>query len=124
MNKNKTRITAIVVVVALIITIALVVSAQRQKDNGIKVEAPEMILFYSLSCPHCQTVARHIDDNKIKEKYSFTELEISENQKNSAKLVQVAKDCGYNTNNIGVPFLFTGDTCLMGDVDIIDFFKP
>jgi len=124
MNKNKTRITAIVVVIALIVTIALVVSARKQGNTNTKVEAPEMILFYSLSCPHCQTVEQYINDNQIKEKYSFTELEISENQKNSAKLVSIAKDCGYDTNNLGVPFLWTGESCLMGDVAIIDFFKP
>ncbi|MBN2884709.1 hypothetical protein JXE04_02175 [Patescibacteria group bacterium] len=123
MDKNKTRITAIAVIVALIATITLVLFNRQNNNNNAKVKNPEMILFYSLSCPHCQNIEQYINDNQIKEKYSFIELEISDNQKNSAKLIQIAKDCGYNTNNLGVPFLWTGKNCLMGDKDIIDFFK-
>ncbi|MDD2680570.1 MAG: hypothetical protein PHE20_00530 [Patescibacteria group bacterium] len=124
MNKNKTRITALAVIVILIITIAVVISTRQQDESVNNPQESEMILFYSLSCPHCQNVSDHIRENNIKDKYSFNELEISENQKNSAELVKKAKECNYNTEALGVPFLWTGDSCLMGDVSIIEFFQP
>ena len=124
MNKNNTRITALVVIVALIATIALIISIRQPNQAENNSSGTDMILFYSLSCPHCKNVSDHIGENNIKDKYSFTELEISENQKNSAKLIEKAEECGYDTKNLGVPFLWTGEACLMGDVSIIDFFKP
>jgi len=121
MNKNKTRITAVIVIAILITSIAVIIATQKNKN---KQTENNMILFYSLSCPHCQNVSDYIDQNNIKEKYNFEELEISENKKNSAQLIEKAKECGYDTSTLGVPFLWTGENCLMGDVSIIDFFKP
>jgi glutaredoxin-related protein len=124
MNKNKTRLTALVVIIALIASIALIISTRQPNKTDNNSSNADMILFYSFSCPHCQNVSDYISENDIKDKYSFTELEISENQNNSTKLIQKAKDCGYDTATLGVPFLWTGETCLMGDTNIIDFFKP
>jgi glutaredoxin len=124
MNKNKTRITALVIIVALIAAIALIISIRQPNETNSDSSDENIILFYSFSCPHCKNVSDYISENNIKNKYSFTELEISENQKNSAKLIKKAKECGYDTKNLGVPFLWTEGTCLMGDKEIIDFFKP
>jgi glutaredoxin len=123
MNKNKSAITALVIIISLVAIVGLFFLS-RQGNN--KKELPtenDMILFYSLSCPHCQNVEKYIEDNAVTEKYSFDRLEISNNRDNSAKLVEKAKICGLETQGLGVPFLWTGEKCLMGDADIIEFFK-
>lgn len=38
-------------------------------------------------------------------------------------MVAKARVCGLNTNSIGVPFLWDGSNCLIGDCDIISFFE-
>ncbi len=123
MNKNKSAITALVIIISLVAIVGLFFLS-RQDDNG-KTPPTEndMILFYSLTCPHCQNVEKYIEDNAVTEKYSFDRLEISNNRGNSDKLVEKAKLCGMETQNLGVPFLWTGEKCLMGDTDIIEFFK-
>jgi len=85
----------------------------------------KIILFYSIGCPHCQKVDEFIKENKIKEKISFEEKEVSLNKKNSKKLVEIANKCGFNENEIGVPFLWDGENqkCIIGDEPIINFFK-
>lgn len=124
MNKNKTRNTALIIVITLIISLTVII-VTRQTNNPSEIsQESDIILFYSLACPHCQNVSEYITNNNIKEKYNFSELEISENKKNSAKLIEKAKICGYDSASLGVPFLWTGEKCLTGDIDIINFFKP
>lgn len=118
MNKNKSARTAIIILLALVF-IAGFFLLNRKSNNSTE----GMILFYSLSCPHCQNVEKYIQENNIKSKYSFTQLEISANKQNNEKLITKAKACGLDPQGLGVPFLWTGDKCLMGDTDIIDFFK-
>ncbi len=124
MKKNNRYITLSVITLIIVVIGGLFWLGRQQANNknGAQDESG-MILFYSLSCPHCQTVEQYISDNNVTEKYKFARLEISQNQKNSAKLIAQAKACGLDTQGVGVPFLWTGEECLMGDVDIIEFFK-
>lgn len=123
MNKPKSAGTALVVITMLIVVVGLFLLSRRQEQTEYLNGNQGMILFYSLSCPHCQTVEQYIETNKVKEKYSFDRLEVSKNQNNSAQLAAKARVCGLDTQGIGVPFLWTGEKCLMGDADIIEFFQ-
>lgn len=80
-----------------------------------------MILFYMDGCPHCKVVEDFIKENKVNEKISFQEKEVSGNKENARELTEKAKICGLATDSIGVPFLWDGSQCLVGDKDIIDF---
>ncbi len=124
MKKNNRYMTLGIIALVIVVVGGLLWLGQQQANNknGVQDESG-MILFYSLSCPHCQNVDQYISDNKVTEKYKFARLEISQDQKNSAKLIARAKACGLDTQGVGVPFLWTGEKCLMGDVDIIEFFK-
>jgi len=84
-----------------------------------------IILFYGIGCPHCAKVEEFIKENRIKEKITFEEKEVYFNKENTKQLVEVAKKCGFNENEIGVPFLWDGDNqkCIVGDEPIINFFK-
>jgi len=84
-----------------------------------------IILFYGEGCPHCAKVEEFIKENKIKEKITFEEKEVYFNKENAKQLIEVAKKCGFNENEIGVPFLWDGENqkCIVGDEPIINFFK-
>lgn len=88
------------------------------------VFAPEgIILFYGDGCPHCKIVDDFISQNKIEDKVKFTRLEVFNNKDNAEILLQKASICKIDQNNIGVPFLWDGKNCLVGDEDVISFFK-
>jgi glutaredoxin len=90
-------------------------------EEGQSVD--QIILFYGDGCPHCAIVEDYIKNNNIKEKLSFEEKEVYYNQNNAKELEAKAKICGLPTGSIGVPFLWDGSKCFIGDEDIIKFFK-
>jgi len=97
-------------------------------QKGSKTEnqtSAKIILFYGIGCPHCKRVKEFIRENKVKEKISFDEKEVYFNRKNSKKLIEIAKGCGLKENEIGVPFLWDGESqkCIVGEEPIINFFK-
>jgi glutaredoxin len=83
----------------------------------------EKILFYGSTCPHCKNVEKFINDNNIKSKIAFQELEVYENIANQKILGEKAKICGMDTNNIGVPMFWDGKTCITGDQPIINYLQ-
>ncbi|MFA5154949.1 MAG: hypothetical protein WC453_00795 [Patescibacteria group bacterium] len=87
-------------------------------------QRPKMILFYSLSCPHCQVVEKYIGDNGVRDRFRFQELEVSQNQANASLMERKARACGLDAaQGLGVPFFFDGQNCLMGDQEIIRYFQ-
>lgn len=114
MKKHKKLI---IILGGIIIIIALT-------NLGRLTNKPEIILFFGDTCPHCKTVEAYINENGIKEKLNFQELEVYNNKKNAALLGEKAKQCGLDTSNgVGVPFFFDGQNCFQGDEQIIEFFK-
>lgn len=92
-------------------------SRQPKADVG-------MILFFGESCPHCQNVEEYIDQNKIREKLEFQELEVYRNQENAQILAAKAKSCRLDIKNgLGVPFFYDGQNCYLGEDEIIAFFR-
>lgn len=85
-------------------------------DNGI-------ILFYGNGCPHCENVDKFVQENKVEEKVEFKKLEVFSSKENSKIMAEKFKACGLPAENMGVPFLWDGEKCYSGDVDIIEFFK-
>jgi len=86
-------------------------------------QSSQIILFYGDGCPHCAIVEKYIEENNIKNKISFTQKEVYYNQNNAEELQTKAQICGLPANSIGVPFLWDGSKCIIGDQPIIDFFK-
>ncbi len=83
----------------------------------------QMTLFYGKGCPHCAIVEKYIKANNVQKKLKFEEKEVYYNKTNAQQLIEKAKKCGLSTQSIGVPFFWTGSHCLIGDNDIINFFK-
>ena len=122
MNKDKKQRLTWVIGAIVVVAVALAMMALG-RNSGESYDQDKMTLFYSDSCPHCETVEEFIDENNIDEKFDFQRLEVSTNARNSQRLATRAQICGLNPSSIGVPFLWTGEDCLMGDVDIIDYFQ-
>jgi len=114
MRKIKRYLSFIVIGVVIIIVGALIYAKNQ----------PRVILFYGDTCPHCQVVTDYINANNIRAKIKFEELEVFNNQSNAALLGSYAQRCGIDSSQgVGVPFFFDGQKCLVGDENIINYFK-
>jgi hypothetical protein len=82
-----------------------------------------IILFYRETCPHCQNVESFLKDNQIEQKLSFEKKELTNNDANVKLLMQIANTCHIAEEELGVPLLWNGSTCLTGDQDVINYFK-
>ena len=83
----------------------------------------EIVLYYGNTCPNCIDLDNWIEANNIKEKVVFSQKEIFQNGDNRKELLAKAKICRIAEESVGVPFLWTGSTCLIGKDDIIKFFE-
>lgn len=116
--KNKITIPTILFAVVLVFSF-FALSQEKDKNQ----QTNQIILFYGDVCPHCKIVEEYINKNNIQNKISFAQKEVYYNQSNAKELEAKAKICGLSTDSIGVPFLWDGEKCLIGDQDIINFFK-
>jgi len=127
--KNKVVIPTILFIAVLVFSFFVLL--QRNKNQSLENEqmkeenqlSNQIILFYGDSCPHCALVEKFVAENNIGAKIIFTQKEVYNNQDNAKELEAKAKICGIPTDSIGVPFLWDGEKCLIGDQDIINFFK-
>jgi|WetSurMetagenome_2_1015567.scaffolds.fasta_scaffold592766_1 hypothetical protein len=81
------------------------------------------ILFIGTGCSHCKIVEEYIQQNQIDSKLSIDQKEVFYNKDNQRLFEEKAKACKLDLNNLGVPLLWTGSTCLEGDQPIIDYLK-
>lgn len=93
------------------------------QSNGGAKDPQGVILFVGEGCPHCANVEAFVEENKVKESVDFTTLEVYKNKSNAALMAKKAQICGVPLSGMGVPFLWDGSKCLVGDVDIIKFFQ-
>lgn len=84
---------------------------------------PNKVLYTSDSCPHCQNVEDFVVENKITDYVDFTTLEVSQNPQNAQMFNATAERCGIEPDQRGVPLFYDGETCYLGDVDIIKYFQ-
>jgi glutaredoxin len=88
----------------------------QEADNGI-------ILYISNGCPYCQVVEDYLTQKNTSEKVAFIMKNVDNNLVNSKEFMEKATICGFTSKEIGVPFLWTGESCLVGSPDIIEFFE-
>ncbi len=116
MNKKNLFIIIGLIIIAVVVVIIL-------RNNQIKNQASP-ILFYGDTCPHCQIVEKYINDHDVQAHFKFKELEVFHDQANAQLLGHYAQRCQLNTEKgVGVPFLWTGKKCLIGQKVIINFFQ-
>ncbi len=123
---KKNFILPLVIIVFLILSSVLTISyLNKNRNSNITNTKSNFILFYGQGCPHCANVEKFLNENKVKEKISIDEKEVYYNPRNSQLLIKIARKCGFNDNQIGVPFLWDeiNNKCIVGDEPIISFFK-
>ncbi len=76
------------------------------------------LFFYGQECPHCQKVEQWMTDNNIEAKVPMTKLEVWHNADNAAILAKVASMCGIASAQVGVPLLYDGQKCYVGEVEV------
>jgi len=126
--KNKVIIPGLLFLIVTVFSVIMIT-----KDKETNPASPELtvnnnqaqgvILFYGDGCPHCAIVEEYLDTNNVSEQVAYVMKEVYYNQANAAELGEKAKSCGMPTDSIGVPFLWDGSNCYVGDQDIIEFFK-
>jgi len=118
-KKSKILISVIAAVVLIIISFF----AFHKKANGDN----KVILFYGDGCQHCIKLEGFMKDNEVEKKVILEKKEVFNNKNNAALMLSKAKLCNIPTDQgMGVPFLWdgsNGDKCLVGDVDITQYFK-
>jgi glutaredoxin len=99
---------------------------EKLENDILSTVKDKMIFFYGEGCPHCANVEKFSQDNKVESKVQFEKQEVFNNTQNAYLMTLVAtKKCNIPENELGVPFLWDGPDlkCLLGDQDIINFFK-
>ncbi len=121
---NKTAIVIIIIVVVVGVGFWALQSGIFTPPSVAPLPIPEeTILFYGDGCPHCKVVDDFISENQIEDKVSFTRLEVWYNKDNQNIISQVAQKCNIALDQVGVPLLWDGSSCYVGQDDVIDFFK-
>jgi glutaredoxin len=126
--KNKIIIPTILFIAVLFFSFFALSQTKNQMSKGETAENQnqpknQIILFYGIGCPHCAEVENYIEQNNIKNKIPLVQKEVYYNQNNAKELEEKAKICNLSANSIGVPFLWDGEKCFIGDQEIINFFK-
>jgi len=120
MSKNiKIFVGILIVIIAIIFAIFYWQKSNKQSSTNVE----GIILFYSTSCPHCAALEEWMVKNNIEASVEISKLEVSANKDNQKLLGEKATICKIATDSIGVPFLWTGTDCILGDEPIEQFFK-
>jgi len=120
--------TAWIIIVALVILGGSLWWKNSQK-NAVPPSNPTtnptgIVVYFGDTCPHCKIVEEFINNNKINEKVTFEQKEVYNNQANAKEMTEHAKTCNMDvTDGVPVPFLWDGQKCLIGQDEVIAFFK-
>jgi glutaredoxin len=98
-------------------------TSSKVVQKAVVKETSDIILFYGEGCPHCELVRKYLSDNNVSAKLTYEMKEVYHNQENANQMIEKAKVCGMTSGSLGVPFLWDGTKCLVGDADVINFFK-
>lgn len=108
--------------IGIILVLGVIFFFSKGKNNQT-IENGGIVLFYGIGCPHCAKVEEYLKENNVESKIKFEKKEVYQNKENLNLLVEKAKKCGIKENEVGVPFLWDGSSCIIGDEDIIKFFE-
>ena len=117
-------------IIFLIIILALGLAAYGYFMSGEspsvlgEVKDSNSIFFYGRECPHCKVVEKFMKENGVVEKMSFVSAEIYHNKENQELFREKFSACGVtDEKKMGVPMLWVENKCVVGDKDIIVYFK-
>ncbi|MDD5041204.1 MAG: hypothetical protein PHX87_02940 [Candidatus Peribacteraceae bacterium] len=120
LTRSRRSLKPIIGGIAVVVFLVAVFFFARSGGNSLP---KDMVLYYGDGCPHCANVEAFVTENNVEQKVQFVRKEVYKNKSNAREMGRVAKSCGFPTDNIGIPFFWTGTQCLTGDKDIIAFFQ-
>jgi glutaredoxin len=114
------------VLILIVFGLISIFGSNQKKTTTVDTSTPVVvdadIFYWGETCPHCHDTIDWMDQNKIEEQTKVIRKEIYKNKDNAKELVQNAKTCGINENEIGVPFMFTKTKkCLVGTPEITSY---
>ncbi|MFA4999253.1 MAG: glutaredoxin domain-containing protein [Parcubacteria group bacterium] len=81
----------------------------------------EMVLYYTVTCPHCKNVEEFIDENEVS---GVTKKEISMSQVAADELYDRLVGCGEDVSQgLPVPVLWESGKCFVGEDEAINYLK-
>jgi len=89
--------------------------------NNLSDSKSKPILFYGDGCPHCGKVDAYLQEHNLED--MVVKKEIYHNAENAQEFNQICEQERIDLMKRGVPFLYTKDSCLIGDKQIISYFK-
>ena len=120
--RKKTVISLVLFLITLSFSTVILIKNRNfltAKNN----KGSELVLFYGSTCPHCKVVEKYISENNIEEKIKIDYKEVYSDSANAQEMKNRAVTCGLNLEYIGVPFLWDGSNCYIGDDEIIKFLQ-
>lgn len=110
------------VIVGIVMVSGVLMYLFLSQNTVTPVVGDDVVFYYGVTCPHCKIVEEYIAENSVHEKMQFVQKEVYNNAQNSQELKRVAQDCGIEPTQVGVPLLWDGTMCFVGDKDIIAYF--
>lgn len=89
-----------------------------------KTPAAGLTLFYGQECPHCARIEQFLQENKVDEKIKIDRKEVYHDQANAYLLSKTARKCAITGGEMGVPLLWDGSSCYVGEDQVRNFFQP
>lgn len=113
-------------------TTATDVTTSTQKDTIAPTQKPiktasdtlpkgPITIYVGTGCPHCEKVEARAQETGMDKKLPIIFKEVFNNMDNAEEFMGVAKQCGLDLNNLGVPVMWDGKKCTLGDPDITKF---
>ncbi len=125
MSKKLVTVFAILTIVTLLGIITLESKRIQRENQNVEeiVSSDNPIYYYGVTCPYCRELEKFIEENKIEEKITITKKEVYQEKQNANELAIVAKYCGLNINDVGLPFILVEKKCIMGLEEIKEYFQ-
>lgn len=126
LDSKKKAILATFVFFAVFLFATATINHEKRKNapsNDVIVTDSPIVFYYGYNCPHCELVEKYLDENNVASKVKFSKKEVYKNPANAAEAIDRAAQCGIGADELGVPFLWDGANCYVGDQNIIDFFS-
>ncbi len=129
---SKKGIFSIAAILATVVVLTIVVVRHNQSallantpinQAASQATTTSITLFFGEGCPHCATVRQYLNDHNVAAAVPFVEKEVYSNTANAQELTQRANACGLSSSEVGVPFLWDGSKCFVGDQPIMSFFN-
>ncbi len=109
----------------VLIFVLLIGAIYFGKKANTSPPSASIILFVGDGCPHCEKVEEYVKANDRLRSVPFETREVFNDKKNLRLMQNKIATCASGEEITGVPFLWADDgaTCLVGDIDIINYFN-